>query len=178
MSVFVRSYKRRRLFLTSLEAGDSESAAARNAGGTVGQFKKWRKEDENFDRDCTDAIEAGTDFIEDIATDRAMKKSDVLMVKILEARRPDKYRRSNAAGVEVNINVEGSKAKLLNRLARLRDQGKEQEEVRELEAEKRQEEEIKKLPPPESVGAAKADRGSRGTKRRQTIGGGRVDAEE
>lgn len=174
MSVFVRSHKRRTRYLEALEVGDSESSAARKAGGTVKQFRKWRSEDENFDKDVQEAIEVGTDFIEDAATDRALQKSDTLMLAILKARRPDKYDRgAGKAGVEVNINVEGSKAKLLNRLARLRDQGKEQEEVQALEEEKRQEEEQKRLPAPDSVGAAKAERGSRGAKRRQKIGGGR-----
>lgn len=174
MSAFVRTHKRRTRFLEALEVGDSESAAARYADGTVKQFRKWRAEDENFDKDVLEAIEIGTDFIEDVATKRALDKSDTLMVAILKARRPDKFDRgAGKAGVEVNINVEGSKAKLLNRLARLRDQGKEKEEIEELEAEKRQEEEQRRLPAPDSVGAAKAERGSRGAKRRQKIGGGR-----
>lgn len=124
MSHFVRTYKRRKLFLDQLAVGNSVSFAANAAGGTTSNFKKWRDSDPDFAADWEEAVEEGTDFIEDVATERAMKKSDPLMLAILKARRPDKYDRgSGKAGVEVNINVEGAKAKLLNRIARLQAQG-------------------------------------------------------
>lgn len=121
MSYFVRTHKRRKKFLDELALGQSVSAAARAAGGTPSNFRSWRRSDPDFDRDCEDAIEEGTDFLEDVATERALKKSDPLMMMMLKARRPEKYdRNSGKNGVEVNINVEGSKAKLLNKLARLK----------------------------------------------------------
>lgn len=124
MSNWTRTYKRRKIFLDQLAAGNSVSFAAHAAGGTSQNFRRWRDTDPEFAKDWDDAIEDGTDFIEDVATERALKKSDSLMAMILKARRPDKYDRgSGKAGVEVNINVEGSKAKLLNRLARLQAQG-------------------------------------------------------
>lgn len=117
---FVRTFKARKKFLDRLEVGDSESAAARAAGGELRSFRKWRREDPDFDRDWEDAVEAGTDFIEDVATERALLKSDPLMIMMLKARRPDKYdRHAGKASVEVNVNVEGSKQKLLNKVARL-----------------------------------------------------------
>lgn len=121
MSYFVRTFKRRKRFLDELALGQSVSAAARAAGGTPGNFRAWRRSDPDFAQDWDDAIEEGTDFIEDVATERALKKSDPLMMMMLKARRPEKYdRNSGKNGVEVNINVEGSKAKLLNKLARLK----------------------------------------------------------
>ena len=123
MSHFVRTYKRRKLFLDQLAAGNSVSFAAHAAGGTTKNFKAWRDSDPDFAADWEEAVEEGTDFIEDVATERAMKKSDPLMLAILKARRPDKYDRGSGKAVEVNINVEGSKAKLLNRIARLQAAG-------------------------------------------------------
>ena len=123
MSNFVRTFKRRKKFLDELEVGSSESAAARAAGGDLRQFRKWRKEDPDFSKDWEDAIDAGTDFIEDVATDRALKKSDALMAMLLKARRPEKFDRGGKLELSGQVNVEGSRQKLLNRIARLQSTG-------------------------------------------------------
>lgn len=119
---FVRSYKVRKLFLDSLACGDSESLSASKAGATVREVRAWRKEDENFRKDWEEAEECGTDFIEDVATERAIKKSDSLMTLILKARRPDKYDRAGKMDIGVTVNVEGAKQKLLNKVARIKAQ--------------------------------------------------------
>src|SRR3546814_17137525 len=62
--------------LDQLAVGSSVSFAASAAGGTVKNFKKWRDADPDFAADWEEALEEGTDFIEDAATDRALKKSD------------------------------------------------------------------------------------------------------
>lgn len=124
MSQFVRTFKRRKLFLDQLEVGSSVSFAAVAAGGTSQQFKRWRQTDPDFAADWDEAIETGTDYIEDEATNRAIKKSDPLMAMILRARRPEKYDRGSKLELSGGISVEGSKAKLLNKIARLQAQGK------------------------------------------------------
>jgi hypothetical protein len=116
---FVRTYKRRKAFLDALEAGNSDSGAASLAGGTLRQFRKWAAEDPNFEQDWKDAVEAGSDFIEDVATTRAIKKSDTLMLAILKARKPEKYDRGGKLELSGTVNVEGSRQKLLNRLAKI-----------------------------------------------------------
>lgn len=123
MSRLVRTYKRRRIFLDQLAVGSSVSFAAHAAGMTSSQVKAWRRSDPDFAKDWDEAEEEGTDFIEDAATERALKKSDPLMLAILKARRPEKYDRGSRDKLEVNINVEGAKAKLLNRIARLQAEG-------------------------------------------------------
>lgn len=123
MSSFVRTFKRRKLFLDQLAVGDSISRAATIAGGTVRQFRRWRDTDSSFAQDWDDALEEGTDFIEDAATDRALRKSDALMAMILKARRPDKYDRGGKLELSGDINVTGAKQKLLNRIARLQAEG-------------------------------------------------------
>lgn len=123
MSQFVRTFKRRRIFLDQLEAGNSISFSAHAADGTTQQFKRWKDSDPNFASDWDDAVEAGTDYIEDVATERALKKSDALMQMILKARRPDKYDRGGKLELSGGINVEGSKSKLLNKIARLQAAG-------------------------------------------------------
>ena len=123
MSHFVRTYKRRKIFLDQLSAGNSISFSATAADGTVKNFKNWRDSDADFAADWDEAIEAGTDFIEDVATERALKKSDSLMAMILKARRPDKYDRGSKLELTGGISVEGAKQKLLNRIARLQAEG-------------------------------------------------------
>lgn len=119
MSSFVRTFKARKAFLDQLAVGDSVSRAAAVAGGTAGNFRRWREADENFAKDWDEAIEEGTDTIEDVATARAIDKSDPLMAMILRARRPEKYDRGSKLELSGTVNVEGSKTKLLNRIARL-----------------------------------------------------------
>lgn len=123
MSRFVRTFKARKIYLDQLAAGNSESFAAEAAGGTTKNFKTWRNSDEAFQADYEDAIEAGTDFIEDVAVQRALTKSDPLMMMILKARRPDKYDRGSKLELSGGISVEGAKSKLLNKIARLQASG-------------------------------------------------------
>lgn len=123
MSRFVRTFKSRKIFLDCLAAGDSISKAAMAAGGTTSIFKRWKAEDENFSADWDEAIEDGTDFIEDVATERALKKSDPLMLAILKARRPEKFDRANKLELSGGIDVTGARARLLNKIARLQAEG-------------------------------------------------------
>lgn len=178
MSRFVRTFKARKIYLDQLSAGNSESMAAEAAGGTVRNFKAWRAQDENFQQDYLDAIEAGTDFIEDVAVQRALTKSDALMAMILKARRPEKYDRGSKLELSGGISVEGAKSKLLNKIARLQAAGElpagGAEEGYELPstADAEVSEAPKLLPAPDSDGAP-----VRGRKRRAAAeGSGRARA--
>lgn len=123
MSRFVRTYKARKIYLDQLAAGNSESFAAEAAGTNNANFKRWRNDDPDFQADYEDALEQGTDFIEDVAVQRALTKSDPLMMMILKARRPDKYDRGSKLELSGGISVEGSRSKLLNKIARLQAAG-------------------------------------------------------
>lgn len=123
MAHFIRSNKRRKTFLDCLADGDSPSLAAATADGPLRAFNKWAADDPDFKADWDEALEAGTDHLEDVATKRAKEKSDPLMIMMLKARRPDKFDR--AQRVETNATVhhlDGSKNELLMRLAKLRNQ--------------------------------------------------------
>jgi hypothetical protein len=177
MSRFIRTFKARKLFLDALACGDSISRAARAAGGEPRNFKRWREEDEAFAADWDEAIEEGTDFIEDEATNRALKKSDPLMAMILKARRPDKYDRGSKLELSGGIDVTGAKAKLLNRIARLQAAGQlptggGEEELQVPEEEAAAADEPKLLPAP-GPGASIPERGR---KRRAAQSGNRREA--
>jgi ClpP class serine protease len=174
MSRFVRTFRSRKIFLDCLAAGDSVSKAAMAAGATTSIMKRWRAEDPNFAADWDEAIEDGTDFIEDVATERALKKSDPLMLAILKARRPEKFDRANKLELSGGIDVTGSRARLLNKIARLQAEGNistggNQEEPEVLEAQAP--EAVKLLPSPEPGGVHE-----RGRKRRAVEQGNRRQA--
>jgi hypothetical protein len=52
----------------------------------------WRKADADFAKAWDAALEAGTDVLEDIALQRAKLQSDTLIIFLLKARRPEKYK--------------------------------------------------------------------------------------
>lgn len=173
MSRFVRTFKRRKIFLDQLAVGNSISFAAAAADGTPKNFKTWRDSDPDFAADWEEAEETGTDFIEDAATDRALKKSDPLMAMILKARRPEKYDRGSKLELSGGISVEGSKQKLLNKIARLQASGQlpgspPESEQKVLEAEPEAQEPLQ-LPAPSDIPV-------RGRKRRAAEGSRRTKA--
>ena len=177
-----RSFKKRKAFLDALELSDSPSMAARKAGEDLSFFKRWAKDDADFKRDWEEAEEAGTDFLEDVATDRAIRKSDPLMLAALKARRPHKWDRAKQIELSGGISVEGAKGKLLNKLAKLRAED-EKERQRQKALEKGQEEERQeaqegqKLLPPPGQPFEPGEPIVRGSKRRrQDQSGGRENA--
>lgn len=102
--------KRRERFLAALADGYSVSKASDEAGLSRQSFYAARERDEDFAEEWDEAIEAGTDKLEDEARRRAhdgvdepafyqggicghvRKYSDTLLIFLLKARRPDKYR--------------------------------------------------------------------------------------
>lgn len=110
----------RELFLEALSLGFSIGHSAAKAGISRSRVYQLRKEDEEFARDWDEAEEKGSDYIEDEARRRAVEGvtkpvfyqgdvcgyvqeySDTLLIQILKARRPDKYREN------VNHNHSGS----------------------------------------------------------------------
>lgn len=86
-------------FLTALGEGMSVAGAAKLAGVGRQTVYDWRKRDAAFAAAWDDAIETGTDNLEDEARRRAMSSSDTLMIFMLKARRPDKYKDRRASEV-------------------------------------------------------------------------------
>lgn len=79
-------------FLKALSKGSTVTMAARHAG--IGRHTAYSHYHGNpeFRARWDDAIEQGTDLIEDVALQRAVDHSDVLAITILKARRPEVYR--------------------------------------------------------------------------------------
>ncbi|HEX2243368.1 MAG TPA: IS630 transposase-related protein [Gammaproteobacteria bacterium] len=79
-------------FLSVLAGGGSVTLAARAIGIARKNVYAWRNKDEQFKADWNDAVEQGTDRLEDAALERAVKeKSDTMIIFLLKSRRNEKY---------------------------------------------------------------------------------------
>ena len=106
----IRTDKKRAAFLEALVAGKSVTAACREARLGRTAVYGWRREDEAFAKDWDAALETGTDALEDEAVRRAVEGtlkpvyqggkqvgtvreySDTLLIFLLKARRPEKFK--------------------------------------------------------------------------------------
>lgn len=82
-------------FLAALAGGWSITKACRDAGISNRTYYDWREEHPEFAVAADRAIEQGTDKLEDIAWERATRPldgSDTMLIFLLKARRPAKYR--------------------------------------------------------------------------------------
>lgn len=78
-------------FLASLRDGNSVSTACKAAGFARQTPYNRRKIDEAFGKRWDEAVEAGTDGLEDVAIKRAKDGSDTLLIFMLKARRREVY---------------------------------------------------------------------------------------
>jgi hypothetical protein len=116
--------EKREEFFATLAAGKSPTAASAAAGITRQYAYKLRREDPDFLALWDDAVEAGTDLMEDESHRRSVEGimrpvfhrgeecghvrefSDTLMIVNLKARRPDKYRENIKQDVSSSVTVE------------------------------------------------------------------------
>ena len=108
------------------------SAACEAAGYARRSAYEWRAADEAFASTWDEAVEEGTDQLEDAAIKRAKDSSDTLMIFLLKARRPDKFKDRakvehsgpNDGPIEINDVTDLDRAKALAALmARMKAQG-------------------------------------------------------
>ncbi|HEY7117502.1 MAG TPA: hypothetical protein VH475_13020 [Tepidisphaeraceae bacterium] len=92
MTPTVRTPEHEERIVAKLARGWSIHAACKVAKISRQTYYTWRTEDEDFAALCDDAIEMGTDYLEDVATRQATDGNTSLMVLLLKARRPEKYR--------------------------------------------------------------------------------------
>ena len=74
-----------------LAEGGSVTQAARAIGIARKNVYAWRNKDEQFKADWDDAVEQGTDLLEDVAVRRAKDHSDSLLIFLLKGRRKERY---------------------------------------------------------------------------------------
>jgi hypothetical protein len=83
--------KRQERFLGALRSGLSVTRACHHAGVGRTAAYDYRKGDEAFARAWDEALEAGTDCLEEIAYKRAEEGSDALLIFLLKTRRREVY---------------------------------------------------------------------------------------
>ena len=91
----IRTPKKRTVFINALCEGWSVRGACDKARMARSAAYRWREEEPEFAAEWDAAIEEGTDVLEDEARRRAMEQYDTLMIFLLKARRPDKYKDRN-----------------------------------------------------------------------------------
>lgn len=115
----IRTPEKRSEFLAALEtSGGNVTDAAKTAGFSRRAAYEWREDDAEFAAEWDEAVEAGTDQLEQEARRRAYegvdepvfyqgaecgtvrKYSDTLLIFLLKGRRPEKYRER----VQIDVN--------------------------------------------------------------------------
>ena len=86
-----RMDEKRAKSVASLAEGNSIARAAGDAGIGRTTAYEWREADAAFAQAWDDAVEAGTDALEDEAVKRAKSGSDTLLIFMLKARRREKF---------------------------------------------------------------------------------------
>jgi hypothetical protein len=84
--------EKRVAFLAHIAAGGTVTAAARSIAMSRRNAYFVRDADPEFAAAWDDAWEEGTERLEQVAIERGMEKSDVLLIFMLKGRKPDTYR--------------------------------------------------------------------------------------
>lgn len=101
----IRTWEKGERLFDKLAHGYSIEAACKSEKIGRQSYYDWRHDDPVFAAAADAAIESGTDYLEDIARKRAVAAedgSDTLLIFLLKARRPTKYRERS------DINVTGA----------------------------------------------------------------------
>lgn len=92
-------------FLDGLRLHGIVTQAAADAGIDRNAAYYERQRDPVFADEWRDALDRGVDMLEDVAKKRAFEGSDTLLIFLLKAHRPDKYREI-AKSIQVNVTPE------------------------------------------------------------------------
>lgn len=92
--------RQKEIIVLWVSRGKSFAYGCSKADISYHQGRKWKREDEAFALACEEAYEVGTQGLEDIADNRAKRRSDTLLMFLLKGR-DAKYRDSAKIVVEV-----------------------------------------------------------------------------
>ena len=123
------------LFVSCLQEGASVTRAAQRAELDRSRLYYWRSQDAHFRKIWDEAIEAGSDVIEDEALRRAVEGvekpvyrggevvghvrdySDAMLTMLLKARRPEKYSNTAARTKDDSLDLSGAKEALIRKFS-------------------------------------------------------------
>ena len=92
-------------FIAGLRNGGNVRAAALAAGVDRHTVYRAREASPEFAQEWADALEDACDILEAVATERAKASSDTLLIFLLKAHRPDKYRDTTVNKLEGNVTI-------------------------------------------------------------------------
>lgn len=92
-------------FLDALRMTGIVTVAAKTAGIHRDTAYFERSQDPLFAKDWQEALDRGVDMLEDVAKQRAYDGSDLLLIFLLKAHRPEKYREVTKT-IQVNVTPE------------------------------------------------------------------------
>jgi hypothetical protein len=95
----------RHVFLDALAAHGIVTLAAQAAGIERATAYFLRQQDPTFAEEWKAALDLGVDMLEDVAKKRAYEGSDTLLIFLLKAHRPERYREVTKS-VQVNVTPE------------------------------------------------------------------------
>jgi hypothetical protein len=120
----VRTPERDQRFLNALSDGASVKAACDAAGYGRRTAYDWRERDPAFRAAWDDAVEEGTDALEDTAYQRAKESSDTLLIFTLKGRRPHKWADKHQHQIDARlVTADVSDLEIAQRFAFLLEQG-------------------------------------------------------
>lgn len=118
----IRTDENRMRVLRALASGGSYTLAAQAAGIARSAVFDWKNDDEEFNAQCLDAIEQGTDRLEDVAIERAVSgNSDTMLIFTLKGRRRDKWGDRQQVEHSGNVTVASALDAATERLKKLGD---------------------------------------------------------
>jgi hypothetical protein len=88
----IRTTQNRLAFLETLQASGNITRTCEALGLGRTATYDWRDDDPEFAAAWDHAVKRGMDGLEDVAIERARQGSDLLLIFLLKAHRPDKYR--------------------------------------------------------------------------------------
>ena len=101
---------KKELILLKVAQGLSPYAAYTSVGLNVHQYKEMCREDEEFAVAVAESYDQGTDYLEDLALLRA-HSSDAVLIKLLEARRPEKFSSKRLITNNVKVVIQSHSSK-------------------------------------------------------------------
>lgn len=115
--------RKRRRFLDYVRDGYAITKAAEAAKIPRQTLYDWRKADQDFAHEWDDAYEQGCDALEEVAQNRAIDKSDLMLIFLMKGRRPQRYRDNvkHESDIRVTVDVADARLELARRFGMIED---------------------------------------------------------
>lgn len=95
---------KKQAILALVADGMSPGRAANKMGWGRATLRTLEQTDPEFIQQLNDAYQQGTDYLEDLALERA-HESDSVLIKLLESRRPEKFSNKRQVGAAVKVEI-------------------------------------------------------------------------